>query len=133
MKSESEVQQLIQMEAAKYGILLLRNNSGAGKFIDEETGQESYVRFGLGNISKQQNERIKSSDLIGIWNLPTNQGDPSGIGVFIAVEVKKEGWKYTGTPREVAQLAFIDLVKSKGGVAGFASNVDEFLRLIGKL
>ena len=128
MMSESEVQSRIMMEAAKYGIMLWRNNSGAFK---DETGR--MVFYGLGVVSKQQNSRIKSSDLIGIYNLPTTQGDLSGIGVFIAVEVKHEGWKYNpNDEREQAQKAFIDFVKSKGGIAGFASSVVDFLKLIGR-
>lgn len=123
-KSESIVQQEIILEAARHGIRLMRNNRGAGKFVDEATGNESYVRFGLLNESKEMDKRIKSSDLVGMIP-PTAR--------WIAVEVKKEGWKYTGTPREVAQLAFIDWVKSQGGIAGFCNSVDDFLRLIGKI
>lgn len=131
-KSESIVQQEIILEAARHGIRLMRNNVGAGVMRDEHTGNESYVRFGLLNESKEMNKRIKSSDLIGIYNLPTSDGGVSGIGVFIAIECKREGWKYTGTAREKAQLAFIDWVKSMGGLASFCQSVDDFLRLIGK-
>lgn len=120
LKSESEVQQLIQLEAAKYGCILMRNNNGAGMFKDEDTGQESYVRFGLGNISKDHNERMKSSDLIGIMQ-----------GRFIAIEVKKEGWKFNPKmKREQAQLAFINFVIAHNGIAGFCASVDDFLNLI---
>lgn len=120
-KSESEVQQLIQLLAPKYGCDLMRNNNGAGNFIDELTGNKSYVRFGLGNISKEQNKRIKSSDLIGLFK-----------GRFIAVEVKKEGWVFNPKDeREQAQLAFINFVISKGGIAGFCASELDFLKLIG--
>lgn len=133
-KSESIVSQEIILEAAKHGILLMRNNSGAGKFIDEATGNESYVRFGLHNLSKEQNKRIKSSDLIGVWQLRLSNGQPTDIGVFIAIEVKREGWVFNpNNEREQAQKAFIDLIISKGGVAGFCNSVDDFLRLIGKI
>lgn len=142
-KSESIVQQEILLAAAKHGIRLMRNNRGAGKFVDEATGNESYVRFGLLNESKEMDKRIKSSDLIGIYPIAHtsvqgfNNVKPAEYGlhvygVFIAVEVKKEGWKYTGTPREVAQKNFIDWVKSMGGLASFCQSVDDFLRLIGK-
>ena len=129
MMSEAEVQSRIMMEAAKYGIILWRNNSGAGKFVDEETGNTSHVRFGLGNISKQQNSRFKSSDLIGIY--PYQTIAHGTIGIFIAVEVKKEGWKYNpNDEREVAQKAYIDYVIARGGVAGFCSSIVDFLKLI---
>lgn len=108
------------LEAAKHGCILMRNNSGAGTFTNEETGQQSYVRFGLNNLSKEQNEKTKSSDLIGIW-----------YGRFVAIECKKEGWKFNpNDKREVAQLAFINFIKTHSGIAGFCSSVDDFLELI---
>ena len=116
MMSESEVQQRIQIEMVKYGCQLMRNNSGGFK---DETGRT--VFFGLGNTSKQRNDLIKSSDLIGIMN-----------GRFVAIEVKKEGWKFNPNDRrEVAQLAFIDWIKSNNGLAGFAASVDDALKIIG--
>lgn len=118
MKSESIVQQEIMIEAAKYGIKLMRNNSGA---LKDETGR--LVRYGLDNTSQVHNEKFKSSDLIGI--IPPN-------GRIIAIEVKKEGWKYTGAQREVAQKAFIDWVIAQGGIAGFCSSVSDLTRLLGK-
>ena len=117
MKSESEVQQLIQLEAPKHGVVLMRNNSGGFK---DETGR--MVFYGLGVVSQAQNRIIKSSDLIGIYN-----------GRFIAVEVKREGWVHKpNDEREQAQLAFIDWIKANNGIAGFCSSVEDFLRLIGK-
>ena len=143
MMSESELQQRIMIEAAKHGITLMRNNSGAGTFIDEITGATSHVRFGLGNDSKTHNDKWKSIDLIGIMPLTIPQQIVSWflhlfgfgvIGVFIAIEVKREGWVFNPkNKREQAQLAFINWVRSKGGVAGFCSSVDSFLGLIGKL
>ena len=92
MMSESEVQQRIQIELVKYGCQMMRNNNGS---LPDVNGRE--VRYGLGNTSKQRNDLIKSSDLIGIMN-----------GRFVAIEVKKEGWKFNpNDKREVAQLAFI--------------------------
>ena len=134
MMSEAEVQSRIMMEAAKHGIILWRNNSGAFK---DETGRMVY--YGLGVISKQQNSRIKSSDLIGIYPWSSyirgvnNKPEALHAGLFIAIEVKREGWKYNpNDEREQAQKAFIDFVISKGGIAGFAASVDDFLKLIGK-
>lgn len=117
MKSESDIQQLIMIEAAKHRCILMRNNSGG--FLDA-TGRLVY--YGLGAVSREHNERIKSSDLIGIY-----------MGLFVAIEVKKEGWKFNPKDkRENAQLAFINFIKTHGGIAGFASSVDDFLKLIGK-
>lgn len=103
------------IEAAKHGCILMRNNSGA---LPDANGRLIY--YGLGVISKQQNDRIKSSDLIGIYK-----------GRFVAIEVKKEGWKFNPKDkREAAQLAFINFIKTHGGIAGFAASVDDFLELI---
>lgn len=121
MKSESEVSQLSQIEAAKHGCILWRNNSGA---FTDATGR--HVRYGLGNISKKQNEKFKSTDLIGITSvLITPEMVGQTIGVFTAFEVKGEGWREPKNIREIAQLAFIFFVKARGGIASFISSVDQ--------
>lgn len=119
--NESELQQLIQIDAVQFGCHLLRNNSGAFKDL---AGR--FVFFGLGNISKQHSSQIKSSDLIGFtWS--------HGGAIFTAVEVKKPGWKPDMlNAREAAQNAFIQWVKKNGGYAGFASSVEQFRRIIGR-
>lgn len=125
---ESESQQEIQKEAAKLGLILMRNNSGS---LNDKDGRP--VRYGLGNISKEQNERIKSSDLIGCLPVVITQ-DMVGqtVGVFIAVECKKSGWKFKGDKREIAQKNFIEFILSKGGIAFFAESVDTFKKEIKK-
>jgi len=76
---------------------------------------ERMVRYGLANESKQLNARLKSSDLIGL----------DDAGTFTAAECKPSDWRYTGTPREVAQLAFIELVRANGGRAGFVTDPEQ--------
>lgn len=121
LKSESEVQQEIMLEGARHGCVLQRNNSGAGTFVDEESGNRSFVRFGLFNLSKEQNKKIKSSDLIACWRC-----------YFVAIEVKKEGWRFNPKDeREQAQLAYINFIRSNGGIAGFCASVDDFKKLLG--
>lgn len=124
MKSESEVQQEIQLEAPKMGVTLLRNNSGAFK---DETGR--LVRYGLGQISNTQ--PYKSSDLIG-WTEVVVTPEMVGrtLAVFTAIEVKREDWKpnYRDT-RELHQRNFIEWVKSRGGIAAMINSVDEFKKL----
>lgn len=131
MNSEDEVQQHIQMEAPKHNAILMRNNSGA---LTDATGRT--VRYGLGHTSKKQNQVSKSSDLIGI-TVVTITPDMVGkqIGVFTAIEVKKPDWKQkpvlTDT-REIAQQNFIDFIRSKFGFAGFAKDLNDFHKIIGK-
>lgn len=127
-ESESEVQQQIQIEAAKYGCLLMRNNSGA---FTDESGRS--VRYGLGNISKKQSEELKSSDLIGITTITiTPEMVGTRVGIFTVTEVKKAGWSSTKKldAREQAQSNFIELIKSRGGIGGFANSVDSFLKIL---
>ena len=129
MQSEEEVQQKIRLEAARYGIILWRNNNGA---LDDETGRP--VRYGLGNDSKKISETFKSADLIGVIPIEiTSQMVGQFLGVFLAVEVKKEGWKFNDQDkREVAQQNFLNFVSNKFGVSGFCNSVESFLKLIKK-
>lgn len=104
--SEAYAQSAVRLEATRKGYRLWRNNVGAGYMQDG-----SFLRFGLANDSKAVNDVVKSSDLIGI----------APGGQFVAREIKAPGWRYTGTEHERAQLAFINLVLSYGGNAGFAT------------
>ena len=115
--SESAAQALVQLEASHARIRLWRNNNGA-----TYTPEGKMVRYGLANVSKAVNKRIKSSDLIGIRPLHIEQRHVGTVvGQFIAREMKRPGWHYTGTDREVAQLKFLNLVLSMGGDAAFAT------------
>ena len=130
MKDESQVQQEVQIQARHNNCTLMRNNSGA---LKDETGR--LVRYGLGNVSKQQTEQIKSSDLIGITQVTiTPEMVGRSIGVFTAIEVKKESWKMDKKldKREQAQKNFIEWVLSLGGFAGFANSVDNLKQIIRK-
>lgn len=104
--SESYTQSLCRLRAAQAGIIPFRNNRGA---MQDATGR--VVRFGLANDSAKVDDKVKSSDLIGIR--------PDGR--FWARECKPAKWRYTATPREVAQLAFITLINSRGGDAAFST------------
>lgn len=116
--SESNVQSRVRLEAARKGVRLWRNNSGAWK---DKTGR--VIRYGLGNDSKDTNEVLKSSDLVG-WR--KKLVTPDMVGTYVAVatlrECKPEDWVYTGTDDEVAQLRFLKLCLEDGGDAAFATD-----------
>jgi hypothetical protein len=117
MRSEAAVQQEIRLESARRGWRLWRNNNGA--CMDQ---QGRLIRYGLGNDSAKMNAEIKSSDLIGITPVViTQEMVGQTVGVFTSIEVKREGWRYTGKGRELAQKRWIDLVVSLGGRWGFAA------------
>lgn len=116
--SESAIQTNIRLEASRLGIRLWRNNVGV--MHDAEAG--IYVRYGLANESKQMNEVIKSGDLIGIRPITiTPEHVGRVIGQFVSREVKHGKWRYTGTPREVAQLNWINIVNVMGGDGAFCN------------
>ena len=112
--TEAWAQTKVRLEASRAGVRLWRNNLGA---VVDPHG--NYIRYGLANESPAMNASLKSSDLIGIRPVPLPGGGV--IGQFIAREIKAPGWKYTGTPREKAQLNFLELVASLGGDAQFAT------------
>jgi hypothetical protein len=117
-ESEAAVQTRIRLEATRKGCRVWRNNVG-GTYTEDG----SFLRYGLANDSKQMNNKIKSSDLIGIRPLLITQNHVGGVvGQFIAREVKAANWSYSGSKREEAQLNFLNLVASLGGDAAFANN-----------
>lgn len=119
--SETGVQSRCILEAPRRGMKLFRNNVGA---LKAEDGRQ--VRFGLANDSKRRNEVLKSGDLIGIDPiLVTAAHIGRTIGQFVSIECKAPGWKFTGTPRETAQLTWIQLVIAAGGRAKFVSHEGE--------
>lgn len=127
-KPESTVQQEIQVQAKYFNCDLMRNNSGA---LKDDTGRT--VRYGLGNISKSHNDKIKSSDLIGFTKVvitPDMVGKT--IAIFTAIECKEENWKDDKKldARETAQQAFINWIKANGGFAGFAQNIDKLKTIL---
>ena len=117
-ESEAKVSSRVRLEASKSGARLWRNNVGACK---DENG--NYFRYGLCNDSKKLNDQIKSSDLVGIRPIvirPEHVGRT--IGQFMCREVKKGGWRYRGDHRELAQLAWINMINAMGGDAQFCNS-----------
>lgn len=115
--TEGAVQALVRLEASRAGVHLWRNNVGA---LNDERGIP--VRYGLANDSSQLNAKLKSADLIG-WRTHTVTVDDFGkrVAIFMSREVKPPGWKYTGTPREIAQNRWHSMVLAAGGDSAFAT------------
>ena len=119
--SEAAVQADLRLAAARAGVALWRNNSGA---LPDENGR--FVRFGLGNDSARISEVFKSSDLIGIWpQMITPAMVGSVVGRFVAVEVKEPGWKSPRNDLERAQANFLRTVVGMGGIGQFAQSVKD--------
>lgn len=117
-KTEVSVMQQVRLEATRRGARLFRNNVG----VATEDGR--VIRYGLCNESSQVNNVCKSSDLIGIT--PVVCGCGQRYGVFTAYEVKKPTWKFLESDkRAVAQLNFVKLINSLGGIARFIKSVDD--------
>ena len=116
-ESEAYIQSLVRLEASRKGARLWRNNVGAAVMQDG-----SFVRYGLANDSKAVNNAIKSADLIGIKPvLITLDLVGCTIGQFVSREIKASDWKYRGTDRERAQLAWALFILSLGGDAAFTN------------
>lgn len=121
MTPEAKLQAEVRFRASQLGWRLWRNNVGVAY-----TREGKYTcRYGIANDSPGVNSRLKSSDLIGIRPVlitPDHVGQV--IGQFASGECKRPGWRYTGTPREVAQLRWIELIIKLGGWASFIDTVD---------
>lgn len=122
MTPEQRAQQEVLLACGALGISAWRNNVGA--LPDPRTGR--LIRFGLGNESAALNAKLKSSDLIGLRRVvvtPDMVGQT--IGQFVSLELKPPGWAYSGTPRERAQLAWVEHVRRWGGFACFTTGADD--------
>lgn len=120
-KSEAAVSNAVRIAASKRGMRLWRNNRGGYK-----DAYGNFIRYGLCNDTEKLDKVIKSHDLIGIDPvLITAAHVGQVLGQFISIEVKKEDWHYTGTPREEAQQAWSELIISLGGRARFVNRVEQ--------
>lgn len=122
MATENPVSKAVRLLAAGWGWKLWRNNVGA--FQDD---RGVWVRYGLANESKQMNEVIKSSDLIGVAPVTiTREMVGQTVGIFVAIETKRSGWKYsTNDKRAVAQAKYLSMINDAGGVGLFVSDPDQ--------
>jgi len=120
--TETDVQIAQRANAPKHGARLWRNNVGAVSLANGRL-----LRYGLANDSRAVNERLKSSDLIGIRPIKITEGHiGSTIGQFVARECKAPNWRYCDTSREQAQLRFLLLIAALGGDAYFCNGKEVF-------
>lgn len=104
--NETAILQAIRLELGKRSdVMLFRNNCGAWKDRDGRI-----IRYGLGGPG--------GADLIG-WVVR------NGVATFCALEIKAPGGV-----RSDAQTNFIEVVRKAGGVAGFATSVEEAEKII---
>lgn len=125
---EGPVQKYCFVEVANLGGLPQRNNVGA---CVDSTGRE--VRYGLMNVSKKQNDDIKSSDLICVVpTLITQKMVGQWFGRYVALEVKHSEWNPDKKldRHELAQAEYHRLVRAHGGLAGFVTGIDDVRRII---
>ena len=115
--SEADAQVRCRLAAAKAGVVLWRNNVGAGTL---DNG--SFIRWGLANESAAVNAHVKSGDLIGIRPVLITPGHVGQtLGVFVSREIKRSGWRRPTNAREIAQQRWIELVTQYGGDAAFST------------
>ena len=129
MTSETAIANQTRRDFAFIGPLW-RNNVGA---LLDKRGVP--VRYGLANETKDENQRTKSSDLIGITpTLITQEMVGSIIGIFTALETKKSDWVFDPNPkqRDTAQLNFHNIVRGAGGFAGFVSDPNQIHAIVGR-
>jgi hypothetical protein len=124
---ESAVQTHTRLELARAGALVWRNNVGA---CEDKSGR--IIRYGLCNESAQMNRALKSSDLVGVMPVVVTP-DMVGktVGLFLAVECKQSDWHMTPSDqRAAAQLRYIELVRSVGGIGGFITDPAQVAGLV---
>lgn len=126
--TETAVQANCRLHAPSHGMFLGRNNNGA---YNQKQPPSPGTRWGFCNDSANLNAVFKSSDLLG-WKTITITPDMVGtqIAQFVAVEVKKPGWKLLPSDsRGHAQANFGNKVIAAGGLFAFIDNHEQ-LRLL---
>lgn len=117
MATEKDIEKNIILSVQKLGSTVFKNNVGTAEKTDPTTGKKYWVRFGLCE---------GSSDLIGITPVKITQGMVGKIiGVFTAIEVKKDVNKKYDKHRMETQQRFIDFVNRKGGFAFKSDDPDK--------
>lgn len=130
---ETNIVREIMLEVSKLGSKIFRNNTGSawiGESIRINKSGTVFVNPGDVVIRNaryfQAGLCVGSSDLIGLTPVEiTSEMVGKKVAVFTAIEVKTE----TGKPSK-EQLAFIEMVKNNGGMAGIATNPEQATKII---
>ena len=110
--SEQTIQQQIRLELGRGPVRLWRNNTGA---LRDERGR--LVRYGL---------CPGSSDLIGLRQLRIEEQHLGlELAVFCALEIKTPPGRPTAEQRQ-----FLEVIRSRGGLAGVARSVEEARQIL---
>lgn len=139
-KKETAIQNEIKAKLSSPTMRVFRNETGMGYGY-------SFVKNAMNTLKKlapQYHQYVEpklrggivkfgfgkgSSDLIGIKEITiTPEMVGKKIGQFVAIETKKPDHN-TEKERFKQQTNFIDMIKSLGGIAGFADSLDDARRL----
>lgn len=95
-----------------------------------------FLRYNVGTFLTMDGRPVKIgepgvSDLIGVVSHVIRPEDVGKtVGVFVAMETKKEGRDTTAKARRESQGAFIARVRALGGIAGIVRSEEESLALL---
>lgn len=117
MTTEKDIEKKITMSVQGAGSIVFKNNVGYAQKTDPNTGKSYWIRFGLCE---------GSSDLIGITPVKITPGMiGKTVGVFTAIEVKKDVKKSYDKHRMDTQQRFIDFINRNGGFAFKSDDPDK--------
>ncbi len=133
MMNENNFKKIVRINFTKLAKgILFNNNVGLG-WVGKQLKQVAGNQFLIEGRKTEIGFGRGTSDLIGIRQVkitPDMVGET--IGQFIAIETKKTGWKYRGTPHEKEQLNFLEQIKKHGGHADFISTPEELENFLSK-
>jgi hypothetical protein len=97
-----------------------------------------FLRYNVGTFLTMDGRPVKIgepgvSDLIGVVSHVIRPEDVGKtVGVFVAMETKKEGRDTTSKERRESQGNFLARVRALGGIAGIVRSEEEALALVEK-
>ncbi len=129
-----------ESELKKRVVVLFRKLTGGRTFMNNTgVGHVGTVASRTKSTITLKDSRVQqfgfgagSADVIGIMPVViTPEMVGKTVGVFTAIETKKPGWSYRGTPHEMDQLNWLNMVKDRGGVGAFVQSSSDLENMIG--